>query len=157
MVHSRTWCLRKPSHWNKNVSTHFLMWFQGTAWGVLAANLWPRRISFMRKLHYFSTKQLFYMGTFHASQPLLLIVKTPIEAVCLYSLGDTWRCLWAILIFTVVVLVVLLPSSGQRTRCCRLPPCNQVGPHGAFRGQTPPPWPRLAPCLQKSYSLPGLL
>ena len=35
--------------------------------------------------------------------------------------------------------------------------CNPAGPYAVFLGQTPPPCPLPASCLQKSYSLPGVL
>ena len=162
MVHSRTWCLRKPSHWNKNASTHFLMWVRGTAWGVLDANK-PSTpglegYPLLRKLRYYSTKRVFHVGTLHAAQPLLLVVKKWYRSNVSLFPGDAWRCLWTLLIFAVVaVLVFCWPLVDREQGCCRLPPSSQAGPYGAFWGQTRSPMTSARPLLQKSCSLPGLL
>ena len=137
MVHSRTWCLRKPSHWNKNASTHFLMWVRGTAWGVLDANkpstpglegypLWGKHVI---------TPQ---SGCFMWAQsmqlsPCFSLRKSGTEAMCLYSPGDAWRCLWTLSISTVVaVLVFCWPLVDREQGCCRLPPLAEQDPMGPF-------------------------
>lgn len=154
MVHSQTWCLRKPSHWNENASTHFLTWVQGTAWGALDANR-PSTPSLegypLWGLRYYSTKRLFHVGTPHAAQPLLLVVKTSYRSNVSLFPGVAWRCLRTLVIFAVmVVLVVCWPLVDGEQGCCRLLPSSRAGPYGAFRGQTPPPWPLLAPCFRKA-------
>ena len=65
--------------------------------------------------------------------PCFSLRKSGTEAMCLYSPGDAWRCLWTLSISAVVaVLVFCWPLVDREQGCCRLPPLAEQDPMGPF-------------------------